>query len=438
MGGLAEVPPRVGVGLPTDYELLDLADPRYRWARQFGVQAAGMFRRGAGTPTDPISFIQLTVAVVADWSASESTVEPVPSAVDQSTVELGRSVPPAGPPPEAPGRSSPPAGLFGWTGPAVAAGPDATARSGGAPGSLGWAGPAGSGVPDAWAGSGTPGASDRMGPGGSVGGSGVFGWAEPAAPAGSNGTAVPPDADARDWLRPPAYLLVNGLPAAELVLERRLRPPGSAAGVRSWTVEVLVPLAGTGYVVVVTGATTDPARQDETEWTALAVAGTLTYRAGGPSTPAHVVEQPIPELRFADPERLIAAARHVDTPPPTSPPGPPANPPPGPQAAPPLTGPLPVSVPPAGPASAGLPPVGPALAGPSVGSASGGLPPVGSTSAGSSPVGSVSAGPPSVGVVPGRPAGPPRGTIGQAAVDQLAGLVAGHPATSRAGAGGSA
>jgi hypothetical protein len=323
---LAEPPPRVGVGLPTDYELLDLADPRYRWARGFGVQAAGLHRRGAGTPTDPISFIQLSVAVVPDWSASLSTVEPAPSTVDRPAAEPGRPASPAGPPPRTPTRSSPPVGSFGWTGPVEPVGSDA----------------------------GT----------GSFGGSGVFGWTEPIEPtepagsAESNGMAAPVHAVAGDWLRPPAYLLVNGLPAAELVLERRLPPPGGGTDIRSWTVEVLVPLAGTGHVVVVSGATTDPARQDETEWTVLAVAGTLTYRPGGLPTPAPVAEQPIPELRFANPEQLIAAARQLDPPPPTSP--------------------------------------------------------------------------------PGSPAGPPRGTIGQAAVDQLAGLVAAHPAASRVEAAGSA
>ena len=395
---LAELPPRVGVGLPTDYELLDLDDPRYRWAHQFGVQVAGVFRRGAGTPADPISFVELTVAVVRDWSTVDSSTVDPPS----SGVEPGRTLPPPG---------AAPSGSLGRTGPSGRVGRSGSVGSGG------------SGVAGAPAGSfGWTGASAPVGPVGSGGSSapvGVVGRTGPAGSIGSAGSAAVsglPAPDGGDWLRPPAYLLVNGLPAAELVLERRLRPPGASAEIRSWTVEVLVPLAGTGHIVVISGATTDPQRQDETEWTTLAVAGTLTYRPGGLPTPAPAVEQPIPELRFANPTQIIAAATAenaavAEDAGPTT--GPPAT---GAPAQPATEHPTAIaSGPPAGPSPAGPAPGPPSLAGPSPGPASPGPP---------------SAGPPSAG--PASP-GPPRGMIGQAAVDQLAGLVVGHPSAPRAG-----
>jgi hypothetical protein len=388
-GGLAELPPRVGVGLPTDYELLDLDDPRYRWAQRFGVQAAGVFRRGAGTPADPISFIELTVAVVREWSTVDSsTVDSAPSGG-----EAGRAVPPP---------DAVPAGSLGWTGsaagPAGSVGwtePSGRMGSSGRVGRPGPVGPVGSGVAGASAGLfGWTGSPAPVGPGGPGGSGGLAGSGGSGAPVGALGRAGPvgsigsaavsglPASGGGDWLRPPAYLLVNGLPAAELVLERRLRPPGTSAEIRSWTVEVLVPLAGTGHVVVISGATTDPERQDETEWTTLAVAGTLTYRPGGLPTPAPAVEQPIPELRFADPNRVIAAAAAEDAAPTADPPAIAAA------TADPATG------APAQPATVPGPPAGP----------------------------------------PAGPApGPPRGTIGQAAVDQLAGLVAGHPSAPRVG-----
>jgi hypothetical protein len=334
MTELAELPPRVGVGLPADYAQLDLSDPRYSWARRVGVQAAAVSRRGGAPPAEPVSFVQLTVAVVADWSAGR---EPGP-ALGLSDVDGSGSV--AAPStPEPSGSTVDRQDGVGWVVPA------------GAPG--GRAGP-------------EPVEAVPVGavPVGAV-------------PVGAVPAGVVPVARSAgdDWLRPPAYLLVNGLPAAQLVLERRLRPPGAPAEVRTFAVEVLVPLPGSGHVVVVTAATTNASRQDEAEWTALAVAGTLTYRpAARPAVPAAPPEQPLPELRFADPARLLVQPDPSD--PPT--PGPPTQ----------------VSLTPAA-----------------------GSPAAGSAAAASR-------------------AGPPRGMIGQAAVDQLAGLVARHPAAP--GAAGSA
>jgi hypothetical protein len=285
------LPPRVGVGLPADYELLDLADPRYAWARRLGVQAAALSRRGTGTPAGPISFIQLTVAVVRDWSVDREP-EPERSDVDGAAAST----------------------------------------------------------------------ADRNGS--TVDGAGTA-WAVPAgAPDGPAQVVPPVPAADDDWLRPPAYLLVNGLPAAQLVVRRRLRLPGAQDDIRSVAVEVLVPLAGSGHVVVVTAATPDPVRQAEAEWTALAVAGTLAYRpAARPRDRPAPADQPVPELRFADPARLLA------------------------------------------------PPDLLATAGTSAPHARPGA--------------------------PARVGGPPRGTIGQAAVDQLAGLVAvRRPAARPGGAAG--
>jgi hypothetical protein len=300
MTELAELPPRVGVGLPADYAPLDLSDPRYSWARRVGVQAAAVSRRGGAPPAEPVSFVQLTVAVVADWSTGR---EPGPAP-----------------------------GLSGVDGSGSAAAPSTPEQSGSTVDRQG----GGARMPPA----GAPGGRAEVVPVEAVPVEGVPAEVVPV-------EAVPVDvapavrSAGDDWLRPPAYLLVNGLPAAQLVVERRLRPPGAPAEVCSFAVEVLVPLPGSGHVVVVTAATTTASRQDEAEWTALAVAGTLTYRpAAHPAAPAAPPEQPLPELRFADPARLLA------------PPDPPAA----------------------------------------------------------------------------SRAGPPRGMIGQAAVDQLAGLVARHPA----------
>jgi hypothetical protein len=344
MGALAELPPRVGVGLPADYELFDLADPRFQWARRFGVQAAGLSRRGAGTPDDPISAVQLTVSLVPDWT---STVDSAVSTVESvgSTVDV----------------DAPPAGV-----------PAAGGASRDRPSSV-------------------------------------------RAPAPELAAIGP--AQGGDWLRPPAYLLVNGLPAAHLVLLRRLRPPGAPAEIVSWTTEVLVPLPGSGYLAVITGATTDPARQDEAEWTTLAVAGTLTYRPASTPTPAPPPEEaPIPELRFASTAQLLAPYAEPATDELLAGPAPPA-------AAP---GPAPASA----PDRAGAVPD---RAGAVPDRALSGAPPSrGSLGGGSLGLATLGAG--SVGVAPAEPpraAGPPpapRGaTIGQAAVDHLNRLVAGHP-----------
>jgi hypothetical protein len=214
------------------------------------------------------------------------------------------------------------------------------------------------------------------------------------------GPAVP--AQDGDWLRPPAYLLVNGLPAAQLVLLRRLRPPGAPADVVSWTTEVLVPLTGSGYLAVITGTTTDRDREDEAEWTTLAVAGTLTYRPASSPTPAPPPrEAPIPELRFASTAQLLASYAEP------SPAGSPA---------------LDAS------SDAGVVPApGPA---PAQNSAVAAPPPRGSLGIGTLGAATLRAGP--AGSAPaGSPPVPRGGTIGQAAVDQLSRLVAGHPSAPR-------
>jgi hypothetical protein len=180
---MTALPPRLGVAFPADYQVLDLAAPPYAWAGRLGIRAAALSRRGAGTPADPISFIQLTVALMADWSRSD----PVPAAAAMSVVDT-------------PGR--------------------------------------------------------------------------PAQPA-------------------------NGLAAvAQLAVDRRIGLPGGE--VAALAAEVFVPLPGSGYVAVVTAATTDPARRPEAEWTAQAVAGALSYRPAARPVGPEPDPAAVPELRFAD------------------------------------------------------------------------------------------------------------------------------------------
>jgi hypothetical protein len=116
--------------------------------------------------------------------------------------------------------------------------------------------------------------------------------ADPAPPA----PAVPP-VGTDDWPEPPAYLYANGMVAIQLTVARRIPTP--AGPIQSYSTEILVPLPETTHVVIITAATTDPARRAEAAWTAQAVAGTITYRPTPTAKPEPAEPPPLPELRFA-------------------------------------------------------------------------------------------------------------------------------------------